>query len=46
MEMIAAYRDNRSKPPTQDRRALRRRRRRWKVGRLFAWLHNFHLGEG
>ena len=27
--------------PTQDRRPLRRARRRWKVERLFAWLHNY-----
>jgi transposase len=26
---------------TQDGRPLRRRRRRWKIERLFAWLHNF-----
>jgi transposase len=25
----------------QDRRKLRRSSRRWKVERLFAWLHNF-----
>jgi len=41
-EMIAPHRQNR-KPEraTQDGRALRRRRRRWKVERLFAWLYNF-----
>jgi transposase len=27
--------------PPQDGRPLRRYRRRWKVERLFAWLHNF-----
>jgi transposase len=26
---------------TQDGRVLRRYRRRWKVERLFAWLHNY-----
>ena len=26
--------------PTQDGRALRRYRRRWKIERLFAWFHN------
>ena len=41
IEMIAAHRHGRSRPPTQDGRALRRRRRRWKIERLFAWLHNF-----
>ncbi|HXX13860.1 MAG TPA: transposase, partial [Candidatus Eremiobacteraceae bacterium] len=25
----------------QDGRVLRRYRRRWKIERLFAWLHNF-----
>ena len=41
IEMIAAHRRGRSRPPTQDGRPLRRRRRRWKIERLFAWLHNF-----
>src|ERR1700745_437409 len=27
--------------PTQDGRELRRYCRRWKIERLFAWLHNF-----
>jgi transposase len=40
IELIAPHRSNR-KSPTQDGRALRRRRRRWKVERLFAWCHNF-----
>ena len=37
---IAAHRRNRTKPKTQDGRALRRKRRRWKVERLNAWLQN------
>ena len=41
IEMIAPHRENRKQPPTQDGRALRRYRRRWKVERLFAWLQNF-----
>jgi transposase len=41
IELIAPHPDNRSKPTTQDGRALRRYRRRWKVERLFAWLQNF-----
>src|SRR5271169_5231741 len=41
VELIAPHRWNRSKPVTQDGRALRRYRRRWKIERLFAWLHNF-----
>jgi len=40
IEMIAAHKSNRRRPRTQDGRPLRRRRRRWKVERLFAWLHN------
>ena len=39
--LIAPHRWNRSKPVTQDGRALRRYCRRWKIERLFAWLHNF-----
>lgn len=41
IELISPHRYNRSKPVTQDGRALRRYRRRWKVERLFAWLQNF-----
>jgi transposase len=41
VERIAPHRWNRSKPVTQDGRALRRYRRRWKIERLFAWLHNY-----
>jgi transposase len=39
IEMIAAHRRGRAR--TQDGRALRRTRRRWKVERFFAWLQNF-----
>jgi transposase len=39
LEMIAPHRSTR-KNLTQDGRPLRRYRRRWKVERLFAWLHN------
>lgn len=39
-EMIAPNKINR-RVPTQDGRALRRYRRRWKIERLFAWLFNF-----
>ena len=41
-EMISPHRKNR-KPEnvTQDGRPLRRYVRRWKIERLFAWLHNF-----
>jgi transposase len=41
IELIAPHRGNRVKPATQDGRALRRYRRRWKIERLFAWLQNF-----
>lgn len=43
IEMIAPHRIvlNRRRTVTQDGRPLRRFRRRWKVERLFAWLHNF-----
>jgi len=41
IELIAPHRTNRKKFPTQDGRVLRRYCRRWRVERLFAWLHNF-----
>ena len=39
IELIAPNRQRRSQ--SQDGRKLRRYRRRWKVERLFAWLHHF-----
>ncbi|MDR2695832.1 MAG: transposase [Deltaproteobacteria bacterium] len=39
--LIAPRRRNRKRPATQDGRSLRRYRRRWKIGRLFAWLNEF-----
>jgi len=41
VEMIAPHRIGRKKPRTQDGRKLKRYKRRWKVERLFACLHNF-----
>ena len=41
IELIAPNRQRRSQ--TQDGRKLRRYRRRWKVERLFAWMHHFRL---
>lgn len=41
VSLIAPHKINRRKKPTQDGRALRRYRKRWKVERLFAWLQNF-----
>ncbi|WP_390620745.1 IS5 family transposase [Gimesia algae] len=41
IELICPHRKNRVKPATQDGRALRRYRRRWKVERTISWLFNF-----
>jgi len=41
IEMIAPHTSMRTRTLTQDGRVLRRYRRRWKVERLFAWLHNY-----
>lgn len=41
VELIAPHKINRRKAKTQDGRTFRRYRRRWKIERLFAWLHNF-----
>lgn len=40
IELIAPNLSSR-KVKTQDGRPLRRYKRRWKIERLFAWLHNF-----
>jgi transposase len=40
IELIAPHRPHRVNV-TQDGRALRRVRRRWKIERLFAWFHNY-----
>jgi transposase len=40
IEMISPHRVGR-RNKTQDRRPLRRYRRRWKVERLFAWMQNY-----
>lgn len=40
IELIAPHRSNK-RNKTQDGRRLRRYRKRWKVERLFAWLHNY-----
>jgi transposase len=39
--LIAPHRRNRTQPATQDGRALRRYRRRWKIARLLAWLNKY-----
>ncbi len=41
VEMIAPHKCNRRQASTQDGRALRRYKKRWKIERLFAWLQNF-----
>lgn len=41
IELIAPHKRNRIRPKTQDGRALRRYRRRWKIERLFAWLNKY-----
>ncbi len=41
IQLIAPHKYNRRRKNTQDGRELRRYCRRWKIERLFAWLHNF-----
>jgi transposase len=41
IRLVAPHKYNRRQKSTQDGRELRRYCRRWKLERLFAWLHNF-----
>ena len=41
IDLICPHRKNRKRPALQDRRKLKRYKRRWKVERTFAWLGNF-----
>lgn len=41
IDQVTPHRRGRKRPAIQDGRKLRRYRRRWKVERSFAWLHNF-----
>ena len=41
IELICPHKRNRKRRRTQDGRALRRYRKRWKVERSIAWLQNF-----
>ncbi len=41
MALIAPHHKNRTRPPTQDGRSLRRYKRRWIVERTIGWLGNF-----
>jgi transposase len=40
IELICPHRENRTKPPLQDGRSLRRYRRRWTIERTISWLKN------
>ncbi len=41
MLLLSPHRRGRKSPCFNDRRWMRRYRKRWKIERLFAWLHNF-----
>lgn len=41
IKLIAPHKANRKSSPTQDRRSLRKYKKRWKVERGFSWLQNF-----
>jgi transposase len=41
IELIAPHKRNSKRPTTQDKRRLRRYRKRWKIERTFAWLGNY-----
>ena len=41
IELVTPHIKNRKKKPTQDGRALRRYRKRWKVERTISWLKSF-----
>ena len=41
IRLNAPHKHNRRRKITQDSQELRRNSRRWKIERLFAWLHNF-----
>lgn len=40
IELICPHRKNRTRPPTQDGRKLKRYKRRWRVERTISWLFN------
>lgn len=40
IELISPHRKNRTRPPTQDGRALRRYKRRYRIERSISWLTN------
>jgi transposase len=41
IELVCPHRRGRVRKPTQDGRKLRRYRKRWKIERTIAWLHDF-----
>jgi transposase len=41
VELVCPHRKGRVRKKTQDGRKLRRYRRRWKIERTIAWLHDF-----
>lgn len=41
IELVTPHRAGRVRPTTQDGRALRRYKKRWKIERTIAWLGNF-----
>jgi transposase len=41
IQLISPHRGGRRRKSTQDGRALRRYKRRWKIERLWAWIHNY-----
>ena len=41
IELVVPHRANRRRPKTQDGRALRRYKRRWRIERTIAWLGNY-----
>lgn len=41
IDLICPHRKNRVRKKKQDGRKLRRYRKRWKIERTIAWLHNF-----
>ena len=42
IELICPHRSNRTKPPLQDGRSLRRYGRRYQIERSISWLHKYH----
>ena len=41
IDLVCPHRRSRKKPPTQDRRKLRRYKRRYRIERTHSWLQNF-----